>query len=96
MEEAEIYMVTNCSDAVKKEQFKSFEKKSPSYSSDEAVQRALERLNENCYHALYNNSHHFVTLAKTGRENPLTEIIESLTHHRGMFIAVLFFLASNV
>lgn len=91
VEEAEIYVVMNSSDGVKKERFESFENlytvqySSPCYSSDEAVRRALERLNENCYHALYNNSHHFVTLAKTGRENPLTEIIESLTHHGGMF-----------
>ena len=55
------------------------------YTDDEAVKRAEQRLQwrENCYHCLNNNSHHFVTWAKTGRENPLADIIESLTYHKG-------------
>ena len=55
------------------------------YTDDEAVSRAEQRLKwgEKCYHCLYNNSHHFVTWAKTGRENPLADIIESLTYQKG-------------
>ena len=55
------------------------------YTDDEAVERAKQRLQwrENCYHCLNNNSHHFVTWAKTGRENSLADIIESLTYKKG-------------
>ena len=55
------------------------------YTDDEAVERAEQRLKwgENRYHCLNNNSHHFVTWAKTGRENPLADIIESLTYQKG-------------
>ena len=91
-----IHVVMNSTDGVKEERFNSFDdlyvvKYSHCYSDDEAVQRAMQRLEweENCYHCLYNNSHHFITLAKTGRENPLTEIIESLTQQEGMFCQVL-------
>ena len=54
------------------------------YKDDEAVKRAEQRLRwgEKCYHCLNNNSHHFVTWAKTGRENPLADIIESLTYQK--------------
>ena len=64
------------------------------YTDEEAVERAEQRLKwgEKCYDCLNNNSHHFVTWAKTGRENPLTDIIESLTCHNGMHD--FFFLAS--
>ena len=57
------------------------------FSNDEAIERAEERLNwkEKCHHPLYNNSHHFVTLAKTGKENPLTEITKGLLYE-GMHI----------
>ena len=55
------------------------------YTDEEAVKRAEQRLqwHENCYHCLNNNSHHFVTWAKTGRENSLADIIESLTCKKG-------------
>ena len=55
------------------------------YTNERAVERAEQRLKwrENCYHCLNNNSHHFVTWAKTGRENPLADIIESLTYQKG-------------
>ena len=55
------------------------------YTDDEAVSRAEQRLRwgEKCYHSLNNNSHHFVTWAKTGRENPLADITESLTYQTG-------------
>ena len=101
--ETRIRVVMNSIDGVKEEWLDFFDftnfylvKYSHCYSSDEAVQRAMQRLNwnEKLYHYLYNNSHHFVTLAKTGRENPLTEIIDSLTYHQGMFLStfVFFFL----
>ena len=55
------------------------------YTDDEAVERAEQRLKwgENCYHCLNNNSHHFVTWTKTGRENALADIVESLTYQKG-------------
>ena len=90
VEEAEIHVVMNSSDGVNKERLKYSKNlykvnySHCSYTNDEAVQRAMQQLNEKYYHCLYNNSHHFVTWAKTGRENPLTEIIESLMHHEGM------------
>ena len=54
------------------------------YTDDEAVERAEQRLKwgENRYHCLNNNSHHFVTWAKTGRENPLADIVESLMYQK--------------
>ena len=59
------------------------------YTDDEAIERAEQRLQwgEKCYHCLNNNSHHFVTWAKTGRENPLADIIESLTRRNGMILS---------
>jgi len=91
-------VIMNSSDGVKEERLKyskNLYKVNYShcrYTNDEAVQRAKQRLNfsEKCYHCLCNNSHHFVTMAKTGRENPLTEIIESLTHHEGTFCPTCF------
>ena len=52
------------------------------YSNDEAIKRAEKRLEwkEKCYHVLYNNSHHFVTLAKTGKENPLAVITKDFLY----------------
>ena len=91
-EETRIHVVMNSSDGVKEEWLDSSKnlyvvKYSHCFSGGEAVDRARQRLEwtENRYHCLYNNSHHFVTLVKTGRENPLTEIIESLVHQGGMF-----------
>jgi hypothetical protein len=50
------------------------------YSSEKSIERAIKRfdLEEKCYHALYNNSHFFVTWCKTGREYPLTDILEEI------------------
>ena len=55
------------------------------YTDDVALTRAEQRLEwgEEEYHCLYNNSHHFVTWAKTGRESSLADIIESLTYQTG-------------
>ena len=49
------------------------------FDGDEAVERAMNRLQigENHYHALFNNSHHFVTFAKTGVEESLFDIVRS-------------------
>ena len=55
------------------------------YTNEKSVERAQQRLrwDEKCYHCLNNNSHHFVTWAKTGREHSLADIIESLTCQKG-------------
>ena len=51
-----------------------------SYSNKESIKRAKSRLKlrEKCYHALFNNSHFFVTWCKTGREYPLTDLLEEI------------------
>ena len=58
------------------------------YLSNKAILRAKWRLEarENHYHTLYNNSHYFVTWAKTGVEYPLSEIIDELTFDEGIVI----------
>ena len=50
------------------------------YSKEGCIERAERRLKlkEKCYHALHNNSHFFVTWCKTGREYPLTDILEEI------------------
>ena len=48
------------------------------YSSELAIERAKKRLGEEHYHGLFNNSHHFVTFAKTGSEYSLTELVYGL------------------
>ena len=52
------------------------------FSSPKSIERAKRRLkmNENCYHALFNNSHFFVTWCKTRREYPLTDILADISH----------------
>ena len=51
------------------------------YSGEESIERAKRRfkLKEKSYHALYNNSHFFVTWCKTGREYPLTDILVEIS-----------------
>ena len=91
VEDKRIYVIKNSSDGVKTEWLDSTDShfivvySHCRYTDDEAVERAEQRLRwgENCYHCLNNNSHHFVTWAKTGRENPLADIIESLTYQKG-------------
>ena len=86
-----IHMIMNSRDGVKTELLEGTENvyiviySHCRYKDDEAVERAEQRLkwSENCYHCLNNNSHHFVTWAKTGRENPLADIVESLTYQTG-------------
>ena len=50
---------------------------SSNFSEEEAVTRAKNHLryHENFYHPEYYNSHHFVTMCKTGREYSLTDIL---------------------
>ncbi len=52
------------------------------YAEEEAIGRAEHRVKweESLYHPLFNNSHHLVTWAKTGREYPLTEIIKDFEY----------------
>ena len=52
------------------------------YSDEEAIRRAEQRVKwGECYfHPLYNNSHHFTSWAKTGRELPLSNIIKDLEY----------------
>ena len=51
------------------------------YSTSESIERAKGRLKfkETCYHALFNNSHFFVTWCKTGQEYPLTDILVDIS-----------------
>ena len=91
VEDTRIHVIKNSSDGVKEDRLDSTDShfivvySHCRYTDDEAVERAEQRLKwgENCYHCLYNNSHHFVTWAKTGRENPLADIVESLTYQKG-------------
>lgn len=47
-------------------------------SSEEAIERAKERLGECYYHGLFNNSHHFVSWAKTGLEYSLADLVHGV------------------
>ena len=50
------------------------------YTDEEAIGRTTQRLEqeESNYNALLNNSHHFATWAKTGKEYVLHDIIEAI------------------
>ena len=48
------------------------------FAEDVAIRNARQRLVENHYHALNNNSHHFVTNAKTGLEYSLADLIHAI------------------
>ena len=93
VKDKKIHVIKNCEDGVKTKEELDFTDSHfivvyshCHYTDDEAVERAEQRLKwgENRYHCLNNNSHHFVTWAKTGRENPLADIIESLTYQKGI------------
>ena len=43
-----------------------------------AVEKARQRLGESHYHGLFNNSHHFVSRAKTGLEYSLADLIHGV------------------
>ena len=47
-------------------------------SSTEAIKRAKDRLGECHYHGLFNNSHHFVSWAKTGLEYSLADLVHGV------------------
>lgn len=56
------------------------------YSGRESVSRARWRLEsgeEHCYHAVFNNSHFFVSWAKTGKEYLLYDVINGLLLEEG-------------
>jgi hypothetical protein len=61
------------------------------YSSKESIDRAKRRLKlkEKCYHALYNNSHFFVTWCKTSREYPLADILEQINQGKKNFAVIV-------
>ena len=48
------------------------------YEPQLSIQRAKKRINENHYHPLRNNGHHFVTLCKTGQECSLQDLMKEL------------------
>ena len=56
------------------------------FLADKSIERAKRRLkmNESCYHALFNNSHFFVSWCKTGREHPLTDILVDVSQGKTM------------
>ena len=84
-----IFIITNCEDGVIMKEVLSnelhnvykVEYSSCRYSMQESIERAISRINENHYHSLRNNSHHFVSWCKTGQEYPLTDILRSLEYH---------------
>lgn len=55
------------------------------YSADKSISRVRWRMKsgEDHYHALHNNSHYFVTWAKTGNEYLLSDVINSLSCEEG-------------
>lgn len=56
------------------------------YSRKKAIQRAKGRLKmkEKHYHPLFNNSHFFVSWSKTGKQYPLSVIVQNLLYDEGM------------
>lgn len=56
------------------------------YSTEESLLRAEGRINEEHYHSLNNNSHFFVTWCKTGREQPMTDILRGLEYREGELV----------
>ena len=82
-------VITNCEDGVimkdvlvnELHNLHRIEYSSCRYSKEESLERAMRSINENHYHPLRNNSHHFVSWCKTGQEYPLTDILRSLEYH---------------
>lgn len=58
------------------------------YSRKKAVQRARgrQKMKEKHYHPLFNNSHFFVSWSKTGKQYPLSLIIQNLLYDEGMHL----------
>lgn len=59
------------------------------FSAKNAVWRAKwrQKSGENHYHTLFNNSHFFVSWAKTGKEYPLNSIIDHLSIREGTVLS---------
>lgn len=89
-----IHIITNSIQGVRKaevkfsdlQQLSRVEYTACRYSRKKAVQRAKGRLKmkERHYHPLYNNSHFFVSWARTGKQYPLSMIIQNLLYDEGM------------
>ena len=62
-------------------------------NKDAAITKARERLGECHYHGLFNNSHHFVSWAKTGVEYSLTDLVlgiaEGIHKHTFTIISII-------
>lgn len=54
------------------------------YDGEIAVKKAQQRLGECHYHGLFNNSHHFVSWAKTGLEYSLADLVHSIEGELGI------------
>ena len=52
------------------------------YDGITAVKKAQQRLGECHYHGLFNNSHHFVSWAKTGLEYSLADLVHGIEGER--------------
>ena len=88
-----ITLITNSKDGVKQEDVKfsdlhrlcRVEYTVCRYSRKKAVQRAKgrQKMKERHYHPLYNNSHYFVSWCKTGKQYPLSVIIQNLFYDEG-------------
>ena len=83
-----IVVITNCEDGVimkdvlvsELHNLHKVEYSSCRYSREKSLERALSRINENHYHPLRNNSHHFVSWCKTGQEYSLIDILRNLEY----------------
>ena len=92
-EKGSVQIITYMKDGVRKEEAKFSDLQRLSrveytacrYSRKKAVQRAKGRLKmkEKCYHPLFNNSHYFVSWSKTGKQYPLSVIVQNLFYDEG-------------
>lgn len=90
-----INLITHTKEGVRVEEVKFSDLHRPSrveytmcqYSRKKAIQRAKGRLKmkEKHYHPLFNNSHFFVSWSKTGKQYPLSVIIQNLLYDEGTF-----------
>ena len=53
----------------------------------DVIQKATKRLDECHYHALFNNSHHFASWAKTGLEYSLTDLVLGMEGNHFFFFS---------
>lgn len=59
------------------------------YEAQLSIQRAKKRINENHYHPLNNNGHHFVTWCKTGQEYSLQDLIKELENAGKLYYIII-------